>query len=1245
MFLLSGFTYIGLAQVRSGSIVGMVTDPSGAPVPEAVVTVLSVETNVTSETRTNVAGQYTVPYLAPGQYKVTVTRQGFLSARTGEIQVGTAQTIRADVQLQLGSVSSTVEVAATMKELQTESATVQNAVAARVIQDIPNITHNPYYYATLQPGVAARAVVNDTQTMRAFGVGQEARRQFSAISVNGGLSFMNEVQLDGLSILGANFNEVAVLPNSDGILEVRTSVNNYSAEYGRGQGVISVTTKGGTNEFHGSAFDRLRNEILNANSFGNNQLSITRPAFKVNTYGGTLGGPIKKDRIFFFVSYEGMKHNQSLDYWATVPTALERGGNFSQTLVNVSGTPTPLKLFDPFNVTQLAPDVYQRAAVPNSIIPNPDPYIKKLMSYYPLPNRTPQDVYNTNNYYLRGVQNFSRNTMNSRLDYHAGKHSLYGSGGIHQGTVNASGSWGPDNPFQSGLPSFTAGSGIGPVVSDKNPYASIGDAIVLSPALVLDIRYGITRTHSVNTYSTYPNFDYNQFGISPEVQAINPIPGAPPYADWDGPWTSLRVFSTYTRQYATTHDIVPSLTKTINRWTLKFGGEYRTYLSNYFAGKVGIDVGGGVSVVQPIASYTRQLVNAGGTPIGTVTADQAGFGPASMLLGSGQTGIWTSNGAIWPTLVHKYAAVYSQADWRATPRLTVNLGLRWDVQPGATDRYNNICGFDGSRTNPYGQGAVACTGTNGHSRNIYNTEWHNFGPRAGVAYRLTDTFVIRAGYGLTYLPSNTGFRNSPFDWGMDSFIAYTNNDPIGPNPSGTLIGRWNSPQVNKVVYPFGTNYSAPGFYGGLRLQKFDRNFPTQNMQQWNFFLEKRFGSDWLISVGYAATKGSHLLFSRILLTDKQLIPQSLLDSWRQGYIQANGTTNPGTQQIPNPFQPAGGPLIPFGGDYGRATITREEALMPYPLFANNDLQKDIGWSTYNSLVLQVEHHFAKGLLVSAHYTWSKAEDFSESEANAGGFMDTGDIFQDAGSWLNLRNLRNNYAPSYFDIPHRAVISYVYELPFGSGKPLLNTINPVVKTVITGWRTSGVATFQAGEPLLITGASSGSLNGRPNRVSGAPVEVPKELQHWYNGKTTVTLPDGRKITPCAYCFLKYNPDAFQGNVFTTPNGSVVNDIYWWGNAAQRYGDIRGAGLNNWNISLERTFQVNERLSVDFSAQFTNAFNHTQFKPAMTMALGNQSVQLNSPLGIEPGQGQSSNFGTRGNATYDPRQVELLLKVRF
>src|SRR5712691_9991264 len=258
------------AQIRSGTLVGKIIDPTGASVPEAGIKVVEIETNSSSETITNSVGEYTGPYLAAGRYRVTVSRPGFVTARTGEIDLGTATTIRADIKLELGTVSNIVEVTGNVADLQTESSSVQNVVSEKVIQTLPNITRNPYYYATLQPGVVPRATVNDSQSVRAFGVGQDARRQYSALSINGGIPFTNDVQLDGLSIMSPTFNEATVVPNPDGLMEVRTSVNNYAAEYGRGQGVVSVTTKSGTNQFHGSASERFRNEALNANSFGNN---------------------------------------------------------------------------------------------------------------------------------------------------------------------------------------------------------------------------------------------------------------------------------------------------------------------------------------------------------------------------------------------------------------------------------------------------------------------------------------------------------------------------------------------------------------------------------------------------------------------------------------------------------------------------------------------------------------------------------------------------------------------------------------------------------------------------------------------------------------------------------------------------------------------------------------------------------------------------------------------------------------
>ena len=258
--------------------------------------------------------------------------EGFSSSRTTGTPVGTGEIVRVDLSLTIGTILTVVEVTANPTALQTENATVQDTVGSVVIENIPNITSNPLYYAALQPGVAGGHNLNTSQTARAFGIGQESRRQFSELSINGGQQFTNELLLDGVSIQGPNRHEATVVPNPEGIQEVRTLVNNYSAEYGRGQGIITLATKSGTNEYHGSAFYRLRNEALNANSFGNNARGIARQPFKVHQYGGTIGGPIAKNKTFFFTSYEGLEHQSSEDFFGTVPTELERRGDFSQTL-------------------------------------------------------------------------------------------------------------------------------------------------------------------------------------------------------------------------------------------------------------------------------------------------------------------------------------------------------------------------------------------------------------------------------------------------------------------------------------------------------------------------------------------------------------------------------------------------------------------------------------------------------------------------------------------------------------------------------------------------------------------------------------------------------------------------------------------------------------------------------------------------------------------------------------------------
>ena len=466
------------AQIRSSTIVGVVTDKTGAVIPDAEVSVINEETTVAVTVKTGSPGQYVVPYLSPGRYTLTVKKEGFsIFSQTG-IALAAAQEARIDPQLEIGAVGTIVEVQADAVNLQTESSSVQARVESRMIEALPNMNHNPFYFATLLPGVVARNELLSTTNPQSFGIGYTARTNMSAFSINGAQALMSDIIVDGVSVMGVQYNEAVVLPNSDGIDEVRVMTNNYSAENGRGQGQISITTKSGTNQFHGSAFGRLRNEALNANTLSNNTLGIARPPFKVGYFGGTLGGPILKNKLFFFAGYEGMTHHRAVDWLATVPTTLEKRGNFSQTLVNVNGVPTRTRLFDPFSVTQIGANLYQRAEIPNAIIPRPDPFALNLLGYYPDPNRQPTDVYNSNNYFRRGLQTFRKDDLNTRFDYHVEKHSIYGTGGIHHGSILTPQPWGDDNPFYV-RPNII---NIPPIVGDKNPYVGIGDTVILSPS-------------------------------------------------------------------------------------------------------------------------------------------------------------------------------------------------------------------------------------------------------------------------------------------------------------------------------------------------------------------------------------------------------------------------------------------------------------------------------------------------------------------------------------------------------------------------------------------------------------------------------------------------------------------------------------------------------------------------------------------------------------------------------------------
>jgi hypothetical protein len=1226
-------------QIRSATITGTVIDPTRAVVPGATVVITNQDTNAATELVTTSEGLFTAPYLPAGTYSIEVSLTGFATFRRTGIVISTAEIVRVPVELAVSQVGEKVDVAAEAPLLQTDRTSVSGAIGAEMIEALPNITQNPLAYAFLQAGAVPRNATNDTQGPNSFGIGVDGRRTWSAVGVNGGRAFTNDIQLDGLPVMGGGYNEASVVPNTEGLQEVRVISNNFSAEYGRGQAVIAMSTKSGTNAFRGQGVYMMRHEGLDANSFSNNAQDIPKREFRVNDAGGSIGGPILRNKLFFFSSYHGLRNNQSSTQLMTVPTALERVGNFSQTFIrDESGNPVPARIFDPFNVVQEGPDLFRRAEFPNAIIPSPDPFALRIFSFYPLPNRTPDDAFNTNNFEATTLQTIRRHSSNNRVDFRHGNHSIYGSGGISYAEIIT------PRPF--GEAPFNNDPGVR---GDKNPYFQLGDAIVVSPTLVLDVRYGVSRINTKNLAGNKTGFDdYDSFGVPRNVQDLILFRGVAPNINPNGygggngggsNWTALTTGNFNTkREFQTNHSVTGSLTKVRGRWVHKAGVEYRNLLSNYWDPEQG-----SVAMPSPFAhtggNFNFQYATASGGVASLVTTNaQRGVNAAGMLLGTGVW--WIRPGAnVTPAFSQKYFAVYSQNDWRPTSKLTVNLGLRWEVQPGPTERFDRMSSWDFTRENAFGTlGAIAFPGVDGYSRNLWDTEYDNWGPRVGAAYSLNSRTVLRGGFGITYLPSNTGYFSGPTDYGSANFSGGVIQLPYGPTPHGVPVIRFSDPAP--IAPALGGDPTNPGVYG-IGEARFDRHFQNGQSRQWNVFIERSLGSNWSVSAGYTASVSRNLLNRSFPIQNLQSIPAETLATWRQQYIDSNGTLNPANQQVPNPFQPAGS-RVPFAGILGNATIPRQNTLFPYPLLVGSNAAWNRTGATadYHAMQLRVTRRFSGGLMLDANYTWSKEIDNTDTVEDNQGFNAGGGA---RGGNHSLTDPTLNRRIGYSDVPHRLAATFLYDLPFGTRGA--TGARAVLNAIATGWQIGGSLIWQTGFPIPVTGADTGAALTRPDRVEGVPIVLPENLWGWYDGRTQVTLPSGRIITPPARTYLKYNPDAFAGRVVTTPSGRIVADQFWYGNAAITYDELRTDNRFNIDMSIRRVFSLYQGLELEVGADAMNVLNHTQFSGSYSGALGGTVTTPNPALGLVPGMGNSNSFGTRGMATFNPRQIQLRATVRF
>ncbi len=1234
------------AQVITGTILGTVTDPAGAAVPDAKVRIVNSGTNVQTQITTNTAGEFVVPYLPPGTYEVSIEMTGFKTFRQSAIPLGMDAKYRVDAKLAVGAVSESVEVLSNVQAVQTDSSDLNTTITSAAVQNLPNIGRNAMSYLVTVAGVVPR---QGFEAVNNFAVGDDSRKQFSNFTVNGSRPISSEILLDGAPNTNAAFNEIAVLPNLDAIGEFKVITNAYSAEFGRaGGGVVSFGTKSGTNDWHGSIYEYFRNPVLNANSFGNNSFgrdasgNSVRPKgkFNVNQFGGSIAGPVilpnynGRDKTFFFASYEGIRQAEDASAFLTMPTAAERAGDFSQTRALIRNPATgenllvPRNIYNPVAATTNVIDLgngafrlerqqFQDGGVLNKI---PQRYINptaaKMVGFYPLPNIAPLQPDGTQNYY-------DANSNYTRTDQFIFKADQYFSQ-QHRTFFRFTTDWSlntPRNRFRTTTPEATDAA----PVSQFNPSATVGHTWTMSPTTIAEFRANVTRINLIQQPASGLNSDLAGLGFSQQMLAVAPSFAFPRLVP-GGSFQQIGIGNFVLRDnHSTNYAFTGSVTKVLTKWTLKFGGEYRPLFNNFYQAFV------------PSFAFSAQNLtrSCGGSGCPQLPFDRSeGFNLADVLIGSmdGQIGSGQfTTGDPRLALKNSYWGFFSQNDWKVNRKLTVNLGLRWDYQAPMTERYDRLSQFNRYATNATGTpGVYEFSNNGGNSRGQTDSDFLNWGPRIGFAYRPAARTVIRSAYGISY-DQVTGVGSGAQGFGTDGFTfpAFIRTRPA----SGLdILDRPFNDAFNGGGRVIGADPASLSYLGST-VTAIARKQRTPYVQQWNFTIERELPAGFLGSVSYVGTKGTRLIIQQQPVNGDNSIPEPVLNDARAEFIRTG--INPLSALVPNPF---------FGKITGNAnlsgpTITRLNLNKAYPAYGGvTAFQQRFGSSNYNALQVSARRAFRNGFEAGVNYTWSKNIDFGNSiSVNSGNLGNGG-----GSSTFTLNNFALERSVANSDVPHRAVVHYIAELPFGKGRRFLSD-NAVLGAIAGGWKVAGITTFASGLPLAITGGGF----GRPDLIAD-PV-LPKEYRCYGDGVTPCKLPDGSTLVVPNRRLLYFNPKAFRNRVITTarPGGGtqITNDIYWYGTSPRYLSNLRGWGVNNWNMTVSRDFRITEKIKAEFRAEGVNVFNRKEFaESGIGKAFGGTNI---GQVAGELGASTDPNFGTLDiTATgRTPRYLQLSLRVVF
>jgi hypothetical protein len=1224
MFILYAGTLAGAQEVRA-TLNGRVEDSAHAAVPHATVTARENSTGVASTAQSDDAGNYTIPFLLPGTYTVTAEASGFKTGSRTNVQLHVGDKLTVDIPLTLGEVSETVTVTAEPPLLDEGSATRGGLIDNAKVTELPIIARNPMNLANLVPGV----VFNGNQAFqRPFDNGDVIN-----YSVNGGLRQTNSFLIDGApddaysDTAGdrshANLN-VAYIPSAEVTQEFKVVSNFYDAQYGRtGGGIFNVGTKVGTNSFHGAAYYFFHRYWTDANNVGNkfNGLPVYSidpvtkkflAAPKLDQFGGEVGGPVWKDKTFFLFGIEQYNEDTPSPSLVGTITAAERSGDFSQAGVNI---------YDPYT-TRLDSTGHCciRDQFPGNVIPasrlNGAGYL--LAQAFPKPTSTTNT--SASNYNTGANLSIDRyRTWIARVDQNFGqKERIYGRYAHAR-----------RNQTDQGNTNYPL-----PLLDSQDPLARINDNAVidsltqLSPRMTMDLRASYTRYNETVARSRAAGVDITQYGFS-SGYANSRFVKLPPKLGFDnangvnlpGGLGGTGIGSRDPRfGISNTIGFQPSIEYLLGRHTLHLGADIRDFDYNTGGGSFVLGQGG--------FNFTRNQTQQDPTANGSSTQGSA---IASMLLGFPNNGIiqYTPNlGYRW-----RYWAIYLQDDIKLTSRLTINAGIRYDVEGSPHEIQNRQNrGFAFNTASPLAGAAAsasancpACSalkggllfaGNGGQPTSAFNTEYNHVQPRIGAVYRAAPNTIFRGGYGLFYLPESAFGAAQGF--AQDTAMIPNNATAAGATAADQFRPRGNNPTAQPLNDPFATGVLQPtGAGSGLAtfqgqsiiFNNVNRKIP--HVHQYSFGMEQQFAYGVKVDASYVGSRtvnvntndnqagGARNLNVLSAAQIAQLQAAALAAGFKQTSGLYSGTANLSgylNTTLPNPF--AG--LLPGSGLNG-GTVTRQQLLLPYPQFLNVAYgQESVGKIWYDSLQLSVEKRYAHGLTILGAYTWSKT-----LEALA--FLNP----QDAAPFKNIGSQ---------DRPQRLVISAVYELPFGRGHHWLGNDNRLTELAVGGWELNFWEVIQSGTP---TGLNSGF------RLLGDPrIGVNKSRFTYFN--TCTLFADGTTRQP--------------NSTFTSVSQSCSNPVWQQINSTAgelasmpfQSGYIRNPNAPIGNLSASKKFKFNETMNAQFRFEafnFTNTYvpNGPNTNPTST-TFGTSSLSSSNP-NYPSGQ---SNI---------PRVVQMGVKFNF